>query len=103
MDNKHRYRDKIVYESASDFITQEVNRFSSTGSTSRSYENYENTQDLTNMSSKQRRPKSDEVKYAKFVYEITREIMRKGLYTDKELQAVFKEHLERNVTVLDKV
>lgn len=55
------------------------------------------------MSSNQRRPRKDEVKYAKFVYEITREIMRKGLYTDKELQAVFKKHLERNMTVLDKV
>lgn len=46
--------------------------------------------------------KNEEIKYAKFVYEITREIVHKGLYTDKELQEVFKKHLEQNKTVLDK-
>lgn len=46
--------------------------------------------------------KNEEMKYAKFVYEITREIMRRGLYTDKELQEVFQKHFEQNKTILDK-
>ncbi|XP_076392482.1 uncharacterized protein LOC100881033 isoform X2 [Megachile rotundata] len=102
--SENRFSDhSIVYQSASDFITQEVSRFSSTGSTSRSYENYENAQESANMTSNQRKCKQNEdIKYAKFVYDITREIMHKGLYTDKELQEVFKKHLEQNKHVLDK-
>ena len=44
-----------------------------------------------------------EAKYTQFMYEITQEIMENGLYTDKDLQNVFKKHIERNSGILDKV
>jgi hypothetical protein len=45
----------------------------------------------------------EETRYAKFVYDITQEIVRNGLYTDRELKAVFERHLERSSGHLNKV
>lgn len=47
--------------------------------------------------------KEEEKKYVKFIYDITKEIIQKGLYTDKELQNVFKKHIERYKGVLNMV
>ena len=45
----------------------------------------------------------EEARYAKFVYDITQEIVQNGLYTDRELKEVFEKHLERNSGRLSKV
>ena len=47
--------------------------------------------------------KEEEKKYIKFVYDITKEIMQRGLYTDKELQDVFKKHINRYKGILNMV
>ncbi|XP_011504665.1 PREDICTED: uncharacterized protein LOC105367595 [Ceratosolen solmsi marchali] len=44
----------------------------------------------------------EEARYAKFVYDITQDIVRNGLYTDKELKEVFEKHLERSSRYLNK-
>ncbi|KYQ50257.1 Spermatogenesis-associated protein 7 like protein [Trachymyrmex zeteki] len=45
--------------------------------------------------------KEEEKKYIKFVYDITKEIMQRGLYTDKELQDVFKKHINQYKGILN--
>ncbi|KYM76613.1 hypothetical protein ALC53_13057 [Atta colombica] len=45
--------------------------------------------------------KEEEKKYIKFVYNITKEIMQRGLYTDKELQDVFKKHINQYKGILN--
>lgn len=47
--------------------------------------------------------KGDEARYAKFVYDITQEIVQNGLYTNRELKEVFERHLEKNSGHLNKV
>lgn len=47
--------------------------------------------------------KEEEKKYVKFVYDITKEIMQRGLYTDKELQDVFKKHINHYKGILNTV
>ena len=47
--------------------------------------------------------KGEEKKYVKFIYDITREIIQRGLYTDKELQNVFKKHIDRYKGILNMV
>jgi len=47
--------------------------------------------------------KEEEKKYIKFVYNITKEIMQRGLYTDKELQDVFKKHINQYKGILNMV
>lgn len=47
--------------------------------------------------------KEEEKKYVKFVYDITKEIMQRGLYTDKELQDVFKKHVNQYKGILNMV
>jgi len=42
-------------------------------------------------------------KYIKFVYDITKDIMQNGFYTDKELQYVFKKHIDENKNTLNMV
>ena len=44
-----------------------------------------------------------EAKYAKFVYDITQEIMQNCLYNDKDIQNVFQKHIEKNTGILEKV
>ncbi|OXU25042.1 hypothetical protein TSAR_008913, partial [Trichomalopsis sarcophagae] len=44
----------------------------------------------------------EEARYAKFVYDITQEIVQNGLYTDRELKQVFEKHLERSSGRLNK-
>ncbi|XP_071556416.1 uncharacterized protein [Temnothorax nylanderi] len=45
--------------------------------------------------------KEEEKKYVKFVYDITKEIMQRGLYTDKELRDVFKKHVSQHRGILN--
>ncbi|XP_012521378.1 uncharacterized protein LOC105827798 [Monomorium pharaonis] len=45
--------------------------------------------------------KEEEKKYTKFIYDITKEIMQRGLYTDKELQDVFKKHVNQHKGILN--
>ncbi|OAD54429.1 hypothetical protein WN48_07793 [Eufriesea mexicana] len=98
--NRHE-GNSIFYESGSDFLSQN-NQLSSEVSTSRSSRNYETTQGRSNLVDNQKLHIIDEeAKYAKFMYEITHEIVLNGLYTDEELQEVFKKHIEKNKTVLD--
>ncbi|XP_011866412.1 PREDICTED: uncharacterized protein LOC105561232 isoform X2 [Vollenhovia emeryi] len=47
--------------------------------------------------------KEEDKKYVKFVYDITKEIMQRGLYTDKELQDVFKKHVNQYRGILNMV
>ncbi|OAD57327.1 Serine/threonine-protein kinase NLK [Eufriesea mexicana] len=98
--NRHE-GNSIFYESGSDFLSQN-NQLSSEVSTSRSSRNYETTQGRSNLVDNQKLHIIDEeAKCAKFMYEITHEIVLNGLYTDEELQEVFKKHIEKNKTVLD--
>ncbi|XP_058793017.1 uncharacterized protein LOC131665261 [Phymastichus coffea] len=46
--------------------------------------------------------REEEALYAKFVYDITQEIVQNGLYTDRELKEVFAKHLERSSARLNK-
>lgn len=45
----------------------------------------------------------EDAKYAKFVYDITQEIVQKGTYTDKELCKIFKRHMKNNMAYLNEV
>lgn len=52
-------------------------------------------------SSKRLCEKEEDKKYTQFVYKITRDIMQNGFYTDKELQDVFKKHINQNKKLLN--
>ncbi|XP_043676484.1 uncharacterized protein LOC122633061 isoform X1 [Vespula pensylvanica] len=43
----------------------------------------------------------EDARYTKFAYEITKEIIKSGIYTDKELNEIFKKHLKRYRNTLD--
>ncbi|KAI4501516.1 hypothetical protein M0802_003393 [Mischocyttarus mexicanus] len=43
----------------------------------------------------------EDARYVKFSYEITKDIIKCGIYTDKELNEIFKKHLQRYRTTLD--
>ncbi|XP_015184375.1 PREDICTED: uncharacterized protein LOC107070570 isoform X2 [Polistes dominula] len=43
----------------------------------------------------------EDARYVKFAYEITKDIIKCGIYTDKELNEIFKKHLQRHRTTLD--
>lgn len=55
------------------------------------------------LSQKHLSQKKEEKKYVKFIYDITKEIIQKGLYTDEELQNVFKKHIDRYKGILNMV
>lgn len=44
-----------------------------------------------------------EARYAKFVYDITQEIVQNGYYKDEEMKEVFRRHLNENARCLDRV
>ncbi|KAJ8673533.1 hypothetical protein QAD02_004795 [Eretmocerus hayati] len=44
----------------------------------------------------------DEARYAKFVFDITQEIVQNGLYNDEQLRQVFDEHVEKNSACLSR-
>ncbi|XP_043255497.1 uncharacterized protein LOC122399134 isoform X1 [Colletes gigas] len=93
--------DPMLYETATDFLTQEINHLSMTVSSSRSYDKFKTAQGRTDVTCNQETcVKDDEEKYAKFVYEITCEIINDGLYTDEQLRDVFKKHLDKNRSFL---
>lgn len=55
------------------------------------------------LSQKHLSQKEEEKKYVKFIYDITKEIIQKGLYTDQELQNVFKKHINQYKRILNMV
>ena len=94
----------MLYEPASDYQTQRNNQLSMPADSSRSYENSDIAAIRANtIANRDASAKGEEAKCAKFVYEITCEIMHNGLYTDKELREVFEKHVERNKDILDMV
>ncbi|XP_054010606.1 uncharacterized protein LOC128893576 isoform X1 [Hylaeus anthracinus] len=101
--SEHSYEeDSMVYQTATDFLTQEINHLSMTVSSSRSYDKIETPKEYTDPTCNQETCMKDEeeAKYAKFVYDITCEIIQNGLYTDEQLQDVFQKHLKKNETLL---
>ncbi|XP_019701053.1 uncharacterized protein LOC105191988 isoform X2 [Harpegnathos saltator] len=74
-----------------------IDRRSVSSRTSRSHDDSHHDDKVVERLACQR---EDEKKYINFVYDITREIMQGGLYTDKELQDVFKKHLDKNKGIL---
>lgn len=95
-------KNSMYYESTCDYLSQNINHLSSEINTSRNYGDYETPQISTNLiDSHKTSIKDEETKYAKFMYDITHEIILNGLYTDEELQEVFNKHIEENKTVLD--
>ncbi|XP_076750866.1 uncharacterized protein LOC143423417 [Xylocopa sonorina] len=94
----HRYdENSTFYESTSDFLSQNINHLSSVVSTPRSGV----TRETNFMDNQTVYRKDEEIKYIKFVYEITQEIILNGLYADNELQELFKKHIKKNKTILD--
>lgn len=80
--------------------TQEMNNYRLMSSrTSRSHDDSVQCDKVDRLASQ----KEDEKKYVNFVYDITKEIMQSGLYTDKELQDVFKKHIDKNRGILNMV
>ncbi|XP_043581653.1 uncharacterized protein LOC122567338 isoform X2 [Bombus pyrosoma] len=94
-------KDSTYYKSTCDYLSQNINHLPSEDSTSRNYRNYETAQLCTDFIDQKAHTKDEEAKYAKFMYDITHEIILNGLYTDEELQEVFKKHIEENKTILD--
>jgi len=97
-------------------VMQETNdHFSLLSSTSRSRDGFfrddktseQCTSMYQNLSSCKTKCQNDQCqenkKYIKFAYDITKDIMQNGLYTDKELQCVFKKHIEENKNTLNMV
>ncbi|KZC06442.1 Spermatogenesis-associated protein 7 like protein [Dufourea novaeangliae] len=101
--SQHRYeKDSMLYKTVSDFQMQEIDRSSMAVNSPRRNESFEIDQVSTDVTCNQKsHVKEDEAKYINFVYEITREILHSGLYTDEQLRDVFKKHLERNKEFLN--
>ncbi|XP_031366596.1 TNF receptor-associated factor family protein DDB_G0272098-like isoform X3 [Apis dorsata] len=96
-----RYEENSMLCESCGFLSQNVNDdLSSEISTSRSDENadqfYDNLIDNPKIDEK-----DEEETYAKLMYEITHEIIVNGLYTDDELNKIFKKYIEKNKKVLD--
>ncbi|XP_020295694.1 uncharacterized protein LOC109860791 isoform X2 [Pseudomyrmex gracilis] len=83
-------------------LSQETTDRCSVSSISKS-DDYFDDKSAKKCASKQflRQREKEEKQYIKFVYDITKEIMQKGLYTDKELRDVFKKHINQNKGVLN--
>ncbi|XP_050486843.1 uncharacterized protein LOC126871732 isoform X1 [Bombus huntii] len=94
-------KNSMYYKSTCDYLSQNINHLPSEDSTSRNHRNYETAQLCTDFIDQKAHIKDEEAKYAKFMYDITHEIILNGLYTDEELQEVFKKHTEENKTILD--
>ncbi|KAK9304082.1 hypothetical protein QLX08_004454 [Tetragonisca angustula] len=95
-------KNSIYYEATCDYLSQNISHLSSEINTSRNYGDYETPQISTTLiDSHKTCTEDEETKYAKFMYDITHEIILDGLYTDKELQEVFNKHIEKNKTLLD--
>ncbi|XP_071869234.1 uncharacterized protein isoform X2 [Bombus fervidus] len=94
-------KNSMYYKSTCDYLSQNINHLPSEDKTSRNYRNYETAQLCADFIDQKVHIKDEEAKYAKFVYDITHEIILNGLYNDEELQEVFKKHIEENKTILD--
>ncbi|KMR05200.1 spermatogenesis-associated protein 7-like protein [Lasius niger] len=83
---------------------QETNRHSISSNASQYYDFDCDDQSVESKPvSKQLLPrKEEEKKYVKFIYDITNEIIQRGLYTDNELRNVFKKHIDRYKGILNK-
>ncbi|RLU19240.1 hypothetical protein DMN91_007797 [Ooceraea biroi] len=84
-------------------LTQETSDHRSVlSSTSRSYDGSVcDAKSFEQFASKRSCQKEEDKKYIKFVYDITKDIMQNGFYTDKELQSVFKKHIDQNKRILN--
>lgn len=94
--------DSSMYKSRSS-IQETSDNQSVCSSTSRSYGDSDYDKIMEQSTLKRMSQKEEEKKYIRFVYDITKEIMRSGLYTDKELQDVFKKHISMNKGILNMV
>jgi len=100
-----------MFKSGSQSVMQETNDHHSISSnTSQCYDYDCDDQSVeSKLVSKQFLPqkhlsqKKEEKKYIKFIYDITKEIIQRGLYTDQELQNVFKKHIDRYKGILNMV
>lgn len=90
---------------ASRFLIQTDDHRSVSSSASQSYDDFDyDDKPIEQLTTKRvMSPKEEEKKYVKFAYDITREIMQSGLYTDKELQDVFKKYIDQNKGILNMV
>ncbi|XP_017883505.1 uncharacterized protein LOC108627010 [Ceratina calcarata] len=97
-----RYEEiSMSYESSSESLSQDTNRLSSPPIyTSKSSEDHE-IEVAASIDAKKVFAQPDDTEYVKFVYEITRDIILNGLYTDEELQIVFSTHIEKNRAALN--
>lgn len=95
-----------VFKSESQSLKQEIiDRRSISSNVSQCYGSDYDDQSvkLKRASKKLLSPKKEEKEYVKFIYNITKEIIEKGFYTDKELRNVFKKHIDLNKGKLNMV
>lgn len=98
-----------MFKSGSQSVMQETNdRHSISSNTSQCYDYDCDDQSVESklvskqfLSQKHLSQKEEEKKYIKFIYDITKEIIQRGLYTDQELQNVFKKHIDRYKGILN--
>ncbi|KAM0737010.1 hypothetical protein ACS0PU_000579 [Formica fusca] len=86
-----------IFKSGSQSLMQEmIDRRSISSNVSQCYDYDCDDQsiELKHVSKQLLSPKKEEKEYVKFIYDITKEIIEKGLYTDKELRNVFKKHID---------
>ncbi|XP_011697001.1 PREDICTED: uncharacterized protein LOC105455401 [Wasmannia auropunctata] len=93
--------DSTMFKSRSQSPRQKrIDYYSMSSSASQCYD-FDCEEKSTEALGRYTRQKEEEKKYIKFVYDITREIMQRGLYTDKELRDVFKKHINRYKGILN--
>ncbi|XP_061931278.1 protein PFC0760c isoform X3 [Apis cerana] len=95
-----RYEENSILCESCGFLSQNINDDLSSEISTRSDENpdqfYDNLIDNPKINEK-----DEEETYAKLMYEITHEIIVNGLYTDDELNKIFKKYIEKNKKILD--
>ncbi|CAL1686548.1 unnamed protein product [Lasius platythorax] len=93
-----------VFKTGSQSLMQETNRHSISSNASQYYDFDCDDQSVESkpVSKQLLSRKEEEKKYVKFIYDITNEIIQRGLYTDNELRNVFKKHIDRYKGILNK-
>ncbi|XP_050460362.1 uncharacterized protein LOC126856140 isoform X2 [Cataglyphis hispanica] len=89
--------DSSAFKSESQSLIQEIidrRSISSNASQCNDYDYDDQSVELKHVSKQLLSPKKEEKEYVKFIYNITKEIIEKGFYTDKELRNVFKKHID---------
>lgn len=95
-----------IFKSESQSLIQEIidrRSISSNVSQCYDYDYDDQSVELKHVSKQLLSPKKEEKEYVKFIYNITKEIIEKGLYTDKELRNVFKKHIDLYKGILNMV